>query len=83
MLEMLKNTRLYIGTDTGPTHLAAILRTPMILFRNIHETISPDMVKVSILPIARREGFEVQVVADGWDQPKYVLKATQNFLKVN
>lgn len=80
MLEMLSGARLFIGTDTGPTHLAAILRTPMILFRNGHEKLSPDMLRRCVVPIARRQGFYAQIVSDGWDDPSEVVSAAFEYL---
>lgn len=32
-MSLLKNTKLYLGTDTGVTHLAALFSTPMIIFK--------------------------------------------------
>lgn len=80
VFEMLSNARLFIGTDTGPTHLAALSQTPMILFRNEHEVLSPNMLKRCILPIAHRQGFYARIIPGGWDNPSVVTAAALKYL---
>lgn len=81
MVQLLLNARLYIGTDTGPTHLAALLKTPMVVFRNTRETVSPNMISASVLPLAVLGGFPAQVIAGGWDFPEKVVAAALHFLE--
>lgn len=33
-IELLRNCRLYVGTDTGTTHLASLCNIPMVIFRD-------------------------------------------------
>jgi hypothetical protein len=78
-LEMLNNCQLYIGTDTGPTHLAALLGTPMVLFRNKSD-ISYDLIVKSIKPIVRASKGYVNVIDEGWEHPEQVIRAALSFL---
>ncbi len=80
IFEMLSSARIYIGTDTGPTHLAALLKTPMILFRNENETLSPNLLNNCILPIARNQNFYAEIVSDGWNNPTKVVETTCRYL---
>lgn len=80
---MLKQTQIYIGTDTGPTHLAALLKVPMMLFRCNLENLSPNTLTTSIIPIAKQEGFFAKLVEDGWDHPENVVREVSVYLQKN
>lgn len=81
IIELLSSSKLYIGTDTGPTHLAALLRTPMILFRNMSEKLSPNMLLRSVLPVCYENGVYAEIVEEGWDNPKEVVKKAMDYLE--
>lgn len=67
-LELLLNCRLYIGGDSGNSHLAAAVGSPMLLFREIRggsRDLTPNMA-----------GFNpgrVEVVRGGWDDPDRLI----------
>lgn len=76
----LSKAKLYIGTDTGPTQLAALLETPMVLFRYAMAG-NPNLIENIILPIAKQRNFAVQFIQDGWTQPDKVSSAAIQYLQ--
>jgi hypothetical protein len=66
-VEMLKNCRLYIGTDSGVSHMAAFLRVPMILF---YYEYPHNMYREMVTMNENR----VEVVHRGWNEPGLVVK---------
>jgi len=64
-IELLQNSRLYIGTDTGTSHLAALLGVQSVLFR------FPD--PWSYLEAMKRSNpNRCEIVAGGWKDPDAV-----------
>lgn len=80
MISMLQNSRLYIGTDTGPTHLATLLRRPQIVFRYEGDAENPDLLRAVVQRIAQHEGFYVKIVDNAWTQPNEVVHAAIKYL---
>ncbi len=80
IVSMLNRAKLYIGTDTGPTHLAALLGVPMVVFRNYTRK-NLDMLQGCVLPLARSRGFFAQLVDDGWQLPRKVADAAVKYLE--
>lgn len=69
-IDLLNNTRLYLGTDSGLTHLAALLDISTLAFRN-DKTI-PEV--TDMLPVADRTNKKYfKTIKDGWDDPDAVL----------
>jgi hypothetical protein len=70
MIEMLRNCRAYVGTDTGPTHLAGLMDVPMVLFGNF-----------GFMWAAQAASSAPQVeVEEGWTHPEEVVDALMKFL---
>jgi len=70
MIEMLGSCRAYVGTDTGPTHLAGFMDVPMVLFGNC-----------GLMWVAEAASRAPWVeVRDGWDNPEDVVDALTKFL---
>lgn len=69
-VELLQQARLYIGTDSGASHLAAaVAACPMMIFR---ETRSGSR---DLTPRMRQTNPDLTVVPQGWERPERVLKA--------
>lgn len=69
-IELLQNCQLYIGTDTGPSHLAAEVGASMMVFRETR-TASRDLTA----RMATMNAGRVVVIEDGWDNPAAVAHA--------
>jgi hypothetical protein len=67
-IELMRHCRLYIGTDTGISHLAAEVGCPMLLFRETHcgsRDLTPRMEQVN-------PGI-TEIVRSGWTRPDLVI----------
>ena len=73
-IELLLNCRLYIGTDTGPSHLAAFLGRPMLVFRCEDRT-------TNYFPLMGRQTDKFCFVPRGWDKPETVATAALLFME--
>jgi hypothetical protein len=71
-IEMLQNCKLYIGTDTGASHLAAFLDVPSIVFSNWERSFVRIMQYANNKPIA--------IVEDGWDKPERIIEKAKDIL---
>lgn len=82
MVALLRQAKLYIGTDTGPTQLAVLTKTPMILFR-YWVAGNPDLLQNIVLPISQQQHIPVQIISDGWEKPAKVAAAALRYLSQN
>jgi hypothetical protein len=67
-IELFQNCDLFIGTDSGPSHLASTVGSQMLLFREIASgtrDFFPRMGKVN--------PGRIDVVSDGWENPEAVI----------
>jgi hypothetical protein len=79
---MLAYCHLYIGTDTGPTHLAAALAKRLLLFRL--EDGSPDLLSAVTVPTASLRGATCVVLEKAWEHPELIyLKAMDLLVSSN
>lgn len=60
-IELMQNCKLYVGTDTGSSHLAAAVGVPMLIFRET-DSGSRDMTG----HMARMNPGNVTIVPNGW-----------------
>jgi hypothetical protein len=70
-ISLLIGSKLYIGTDTGVSHLAAFLQKPMIIFNDPQEdrkkmTMIKQMKHTNRYPI-------LSIGSDGWNNPDKIL----------
>jgi len=79
MFNMLTNCRLFIGTDTGPTHLATWLARQLIIFRL--QDGSPDFLTNVVEPVTARLGKRCLRMDESWDDPYNILRKALNMLK--
>ena len=79
-IAMLQHAFLFIGTDTGPSHLAAIVGTPAICFRNPQEALSPNLLEMINRPIYSARQRHFQTIEYGWNDPEAVVAAALLFL---
>lgn len=75
---LLKRCRLFIGTDTGTTHLAAICGAPIICFRRNDK--GEDMLNTFTRAMAKRNGSFFCFVNEAWDRPESVIREAIKFL---
>jgi hypothetical protein len=76
-VELLQNCRLYIGSDTGTSHLAATIGTPMLVFRQ-EWTRNRDLRHC----MAQRNPGNVEAMPAGtWEQPEAVISRTLAILR--
>lgn len=78
-IDLLRKCSLYIGTDTGPTHLAALLGTPMLLFRNPYEH-SYNLIKECVISVCEASQTRYSIVRDGWDKPHSIITTALQLL---
>lgn len=68
-IELLKSCKLYVGTDTGSSHLAATVGTKMLVFRELH----PD--DQDRLPMMDElNNGNVERLYDVWNNPEKITK---------
>lgn len=67
-IELMQNCRLYVGTDTGSSHLAAAVGAPMLVFRETRSG-SRDLTG----HMAQINPNRVEVLAGGWEHPERVI----------
>lgn len=75
-IESLQNCRLYIGTDTGASHLAATVRCPMAVFRTAKgnsRDLFPQMEQ-------RNPGQVTILPPTAWNDPTEVISAATKYL---
>jgi hypothetical protein len=68
-IELMKNCRLYVGTDSGNTHLAATVNCPILAWR------IPDARHRDLFPRMREVATDLETVPDGWTNPPAVISA--------
>lgn len=69
MVDLLSRCKMYLGTDTGVSHLAALMDAPMVIFRYDGDD-SPDM--CGIMHRATK-GFIKQLPSNVWHRPQMVI----------
>jgi hypothetical protein len=82
VVEALSNARLYIGTDTGPSHLAALVSPALLLFRNEacpHQNYIKDVLSL----VAANRFVPFRYLSDGWENPTEVSETALRFLVDN
>jgi len=76
-IEALKNCRLYVGTDTGVSHLAATVGVPMLVFRTelgSSRDLTPQMIQ-------RNPGRVTVLPASAWRHPSHVIDGIMRILQ--
>lgn len=73
-IELIKNAKVYIGTDTGTTHLASMCNTPMIVFKDNSEW------EMMTFALRTNKGYS-EHLEDGWVNPQSVIDSTLRYLK--
>lgn len=76
-IEMIQNCRLYCGSDTGVSHMAASLNANMVVFR------CPQGGRDFIPIMQAQNKNRTYEVMDGWDSPSSVLAAITDFLQTD
>lgn len=75
-VELLQTCRLYVGTDSGNSHLAAAVGAPMMIFRETaggSRDLTPRMEQAN--------PGRVEVIREGWDRPDAVISAVLDRLR--
>jgi hypothetical protein len=72
-IELLQNCKLYLGTDTGTSHLAAFCSTPMIVFRDPGPWPLVDR-------MAQTTKSFFKFLPEAWDSPPQVIEAALSYL---
>lgn len=75
-IELMQNCRLFVGTDSGSSHLAATAQAPMLIFRE-HATGSRNLVP-RMQEVNRQL---IQYLPDGWCDPDGVIDAIVTALR--
>lgn len=75
-IELMHNCRLYIGTDSGASHLAATVGTHMLTFREWRSGSRNLIPRMSQVNPGR-----VMFVPTGWDEPELVIAAALDVLR--
>ena len=75
-IELMQKCKLYIGTDSGGSHLASTVGCNMLLFRELRSG-SRDMTA----RMARVNSGNTRIVGDGWANPNSVVSAALEILK--
>lgn len=79
VVHLISTSRLFIGTDTGPSHLAALISPTVLVFRN--ETCPyKNYLQDVLTPVAKDRGILFQYVIDGWQRPGRVSQVAREFL---
>jgi hypothetical protein len=78
-LGLLKNCRLFLGTDSGLTHLAAAMGKPIIAFRRPDG--GPDILNSFSKIMASRRQSYFQEVAQGWEFTESIVAAVAAYFK--
>lgn len=74
-IEMLSHCKLYIGTDTGPTHLAALMNIPILMFsKNVNTRMTGLIHQATRGPIT-------ELPDSAWDDRNMVLDAALKLLE--
>ena len=71
-VDLLQHCRLYVGTDSGVSHLAAMLDTPMLVFRK-QSSVRADDLRIAMIR-ANRSCCEL-LPEEAWDHPEQILAA--------
>ena len=74
MIIYLTKCKLYVGTDSGPTHLAALVAPALVVFRN-EESLTPNLIEDIVLEVAKLRQVPCIYIKDGWLYPEKVTKA--------
>lgn len=80
MISLLKQCGLYIGTDTGPTHLAALLGVPMLVFRNPNDR-AYNLLERCVSRVAKTSGAHYEEVICAWEAPKLIADKASLYLE--
>jgi len=77
LVTMLKNCRLFISTDTGTSHIAAMCGCPMLIFRK--KDWSTDFV-----PFMKQQNNDnLLFLHDGWENEQSIIEEAHHFLNAN
>lgn len=79
MLDILQKCRIYLGTDTGPTHLAAITKTPIIAFRNPSDS-SYNLLRKCVLTVTKAQGSYFKQISNCWNNPNKIARCIIKFI---
>lgn len=77
---MLEKATLYIGTDTGTTHLAAVIGTPIICFRCIDHLPGEGRLGLFTRGMARERGSYFEFLPEGWENSDVVIETALHYL---
>jgi len=75
MISMLKNCKVFIGTDTGTAHVAAMCGCPMVLFRK--KDWSTDFI-----PFMKQQNDKLVFVENGWETSDQVISQAHRILQL-
>jgi len=66
----------YVGTDSGGSHLASTVGTRMIVFRNTNTTARNFLHRMALInsPESRGPGPDFIEIPHGWDDPKHIIE---------
>jgi hypothetical protein len=76
----LEHARLYIGTDTGPTHLAALVSPALLVFRN-EACPYQNYIADVVCPVAASRKIPCSYLLGGWGSPSAVQESAISFLR--
>lgn len=71
-IELIKSAKLYIGTDTGTTHLASMCNIPMLVFRD-----PSPWEMFTFVELTTKSFFRA---LDAWNDPRLVIDSALAFL---
>ena len=75
-VDLLAHCRLYLGTDTGVSHLAALMDTPQLVFGYWDEN-NPNC--TNMMQISNRKFC--RVLLEAWDKPEQIITAALAYLR--
>jgi hypothetical protein len=74
-VDMLTSCRMYLGPDTGVSHLAALMDTPQVVF-GFWDQNNPN--QTHLMQLSNRR--HCRVIRDGWDHPRKIVRAVTDYL---
>lgn len=76
MISMLQNCKLFIGTDTGTSHVATMCGCPMIIFRKQDWS-------TNFIPFMKQINSNFLFIEDGWENEDSIINKSLGFLNNN
>jgi ADP-heptose:LPS heptosyltransferase len=73
-VDLLTHCKLYLGGDSGVTHLAAMMDTPMIIVTN------PDRRRDNQVGVIQRANLNYFKQIDDWHNPNEVIRSAHAYL---